>query len=454
MITRPRIAPPLVLAFIVAVLSAAPASAASVKVRLDMKDCDGDVTAPVDETTWNADAVASVAGGIQAICAAVFGDADAAAPGSVTFAIVSGPGRFTDATGAQDFGTTTTVAPGATYNQVYLSSTASGTTIVRASADLLKTDGTKTWTAGAARTVVVPAPSGSSSSALRAVTATVRDLLGNGVPGVTVTFGSSGVGTMSSAPQQVTGSDGQATVVVERSAGETGTQTVTATISQAQTDCERAAGDPEGASAGICSAAINVVWTASRTELSLAAEPKIGVIGTTFALLGTLSAGQDEIGGRTVVVQRQTGGGFAFVGEGVTDELGRFVVHHNPSANTVYRAVFSGDDMLLSAVSLLTGVGVRPGVILNATPQQTRAGGVVAFTGRVIPAHPGRPIYLQQYSPTSGWRTITSMRLSSSSTYAFRVVKRSAGYLLFRTAIASDADHVWNISINRRVDWT
>jgi hypothetical protein len=434
-------------------LPAVPAAAAPA-VRLDMQDCNGDTSAPIDESTWNSSAVTSIAGGVHQVCAALFGDGDVPAPGSVTFSITSGPGSFTDAGGSTSLGNSVTVSPGDTYNVAYIKSTGTGTTTVQVSSGALSASGTKAWAAGAGRTVILGTPSGSSASAARVITATVRDAFANGVPGVSVTFGSSGVGRISSATTVVTDAGGQATATLRRFPGETGTQTVTATISPATTDCERPAADPAGAPAGVCIATASVQWTASASQLTLAADPIFGVWGTEFRIAGVLSAGSDPIPARNVSIFRRLGGGsFQFYRQATTDELGRFLIIDKPSANSQYFAIFGSEEDVSAAQSPIAGIGVRVGVIFNASRSSTPANSVVTFTGRVLPVHPGRSVYLQQFSPSSGWRTIASTRLTSQSTYTFHVVKRTSGFLLFRAAVASDADHAWNVSINRRIDW-
>ncbi|HEX9695531.1 MAG TPA: hypothetical protein VGB64_04365 [Actinomycetota bacterium] len=429
------------------------------RLRLDMSGCDGDAAAPIDEATWSSSAVAIEVAGVRAVCAARFDAADGSAPGPVAFTIIGGPGVFTDATGAQDLGTAVAVQVAGEINQTFLRSTVAGTTTVRASFASTVADGTAAWSAGAARTIALAGPVNPASGSASVVTATVLDRFANPAPGVGIAFSAGGAGGFSGGVESVTattGPAGTATAGVQTAAGEIGTQTIAASLSPHETDCGRVAGDPTGASAGICRADVALNWIEAAPTLSLLVSPEIGVWGTQFAISGTLAAGGSGIPGKSVLISaRPVGTGpdaWQPVAVPVTDELGLFIATAAPSLHTEYKAVFAGDASFTPAVSGSDRADVRVGLHLNASSPSLRSGQTVVFTGRILPEHPGHPVYLQQLTP-GGWRTIATTRGSGTSWYRFRVVKRSPGGLLFRTVTPSDFHHAWNASVNRRVDW-
>lgn len=428
------------------------------RVRMDMEGCDGDLVAPINEATWTAAATSTAVGPAAAVqlCVARFNVSDGLTPGPVTLSIVGGPGRFTDVSGLADYGTVVTIDITGGYNSVYLGSTQTGTTTVTAGAAGAFVSGTKPWTASEARSITMSVPESAPSGTTRNASATVRDRFGNGVPGVVVVFTETGAGRFfpdgGANYQSVTDGTGVATAPVATNAGETGVQTVIATISPFSTDCDLAAGDPPGAAAGWCTAQDAIVWGVTAAVLSLDATPDFGVWGTSFRITGTLIAAGIPVGGRTVTLTRRTTGVFSAFRSVRTDSFGRFTIFDKASQNTIYRARFAGDAAYLAAPEAQTAVGVRPGVILNTSAERVARGSVIALSGAVQPAHPGTVVRLQQLT-AAGWRSVAAIRLDANSAFVFRVVRGSSASLLYRVVFPSDAHHAWNISMNRRVAW-
>jgi len=154
----------------------------------------------------------------------------------VVFGVSSG---FIGASGA------TATSAGATYNTTtnasgqaiaYVGSTKSGSQTITAlagtSSNITATD-TATYVAGAPFAVVATGPSGAVKSGVPGtVTALVEDQFQNPVADQTVTFTSTGVGTLSS-PSAVTGANGTATVQVSVPTSTTTSSTGTVTVSDA-----------------------------------------------------------------------------------------------------------------------------------------------------------------------------------------------------------------------------
>ena len=130
---------------------------------------------------------------------------------------------------------------------------------------------TKTWT-GDGRTIdCEPEAAENETGDGHVITCTVRDVGGQPVQGERVTFSSSGVGTVN--PKTgVTDANGQ--VSTTATSNQPGQQTVTGTITDDlegnepshADECDSAAGDPSGSSAGVCADSVTVTWTEPETE--------------------------------------------------------------------------------------------------------------------------------------------------------------------------------------------
>jgi Bacterial Ig-like domain (group 1)/RTX calcium-binding nonapeptide repeat (4 copies) len=156
----------------------------------------------------------------------------------------------------------------------------------------------KTWGALGPRNIDArPENATNAPGTTHRVTAVVTDREGDPVPGVTVTFTESGVGTFvggGSTATATTDDGGRATAELTTQTSETGTQTITATLptSGGVDECERAAGDPSGAPAGNCSDQVTKTWAVCP---GFEGDARNQVVGT---------SGDDELvgtGGRDVI---------------------------------------------------------------------------------------------------------------------------------------------------------
>lgn len=431
----------------------------AVSVRLDMDGCNGDTTAPIDQTTWDAAAPPTVVGTVRTVCAARFDSGDGLAAGPVSFAITGGPGVFTDAAGVADFGTTRTAQASGGLNVVRIKSFVAGTTSVRVSLGSTAVTGGAEWRPDVARIIEIAGPPSPASGTTRTVTATVLDRFGNRVPGVQVVFSRGGVGRFAAGTETVattTATNGTAAAGVTTDPGQVGAQTVSAALDAGATDCERAAADPPGSPAGVCRADAAFTWIEAAPELTMAVTPAIGVWGTHFTVGGSLTAGGGGIQGRNILIRSRPVGSGAGAWQPVaiaaTDEDGRYAWTDVPSRHTEYWAVFLGDDSYAGVDGGRARADVRAALHFNQSHRTLRRGSAVVFTGRLLPKHANQPVDLQQLTG-AGWRTIARTRTGSTGWYSFRVIKQSAGGLVFRTITPSDFDHAWNAGVNRRVDW-
>ena len=229
------------------------------QVRLDMEP-DADPCADFDQN-----ALANPPRTVHEICALAQSLAGGGTPTQITFTITSGPGFFTNTAGTADFGATRTAeADNTGENHVFLRSNTAGTTTVQACITGTQTcvTGTKPWQVAApteARNIDLTPPTATNeTNTLHTVTATVIDVNGNPVPGVTISWTISGVGGFVNR-DATTDANGTANATI--TSGTEGTSTVTATISTAGTQCTQPVGTPAGATtAGNCADTATKTW--------------------------------------------------------------------------------------------------------------------------------------------------------------------------------------------------
>jgi hypothetical protein len=95
-------------------------------------------------------------------------------------------------------------------------------------------------------------------------------------------------------------------------------------------------------------------------------------------------------------------------------------------------------------------VQVRPTISATLSPASIRLGGTTAFSGYVAPAHAGQTVYLQQYG-SKVWKSIASVKLSTSGKYAFGIKPAVRGQIAYRVYFPGDADHAPAYSLNKVV---
>jgi Ca2+-binding RTX toxin-like protein len=238
-------------------------------VEVDMQGCNGNLADLTDTTGGNAwnDTATNPVGTSHEVCASAMTVGGETLYGHTVTFTTAGPGMFVDADG-NDLGPTVDVeiAPDG-YAHVTLYSEASGDQVVTATIDGQTDTGTKTWTALDARNIdLEPETATNPPGTLHLVTATVTDIFGNGVPGVTVTFTETGAGVFrngSSTVTAVTDASGVATAETTTLATETGVQTITASMdpAPASNDCELLVDVPNpGDAAGNCSDEVTKTW--------------------------------------------------------------------------------------------------------------------------------------------------------------------------------------------------
>lgn len=177
------------------------------------------------------------------------------------------PIRFT-VTGANPSATTIVTGANGQATFAYTGS-AIGTDSISAYADLDSDDekdasepsatATRTWSGPIARFISCTESLNAETGTTVMSTCTVTSAAGSVVPGVTVTFSSTGVGSIVGATSVDTDQQGRASA--SATSQDEGQQQLSGSISSATTDCERSLNDPAGAAAGTCTDTTAIAWS-------------------------------------------------------------------------------------------------------------------------------------------------------------------------------------------------
>jgi hypothetical protein len=116
-----------------------------------------------------------------------------------------------------------------------------------------------------------------------------------------------------------------------------------------------------------------------------------------------------------------------------------------PSANTIFEWRFAGWPGLGASWSGRSTLQVRARVGLKVSDATPRRGQPTVFTVAVAPSHPGRNVELQRLTG-SGWRTVRTAALWSTSARTFTITPTQTGTTTWRARFGGDSDHAANVS--------
>jgi hypothetical protein len=120
-----------------------------------------------------------------------------------------------------------------------------------------------------------------------------------------------------------------------------------------------------------------------------------------------------------VTVQRLSGASWVSVGRAGTTATGAWALAVKPTVNTVYRASYAGVvGTLLGNNSASALVRVSNKVAIKLNKNNVALGTTVVFSGAVAPNKRTQLVYLQALVGGK-WKNIKSVRLTSTSLYAF-----------------------------------
>lgn len=203
--------------------------------------------------------------------------------------------------------------------------------------------------------------------------------------------------------------------------------------------------------------ASRVTLQGDESAVTASVAPTIGVWGTAFTVSGRLTQGGFGLPGETVTIEQRPFGasGWSLAATTTTGSDGEYAANAGkPSKHTQYRARFAGGATVLGSLSAPVTAQVRVGAIMNVADSTLFAGQTASFLGRVLPAHPGKKVLLQQLT-NSGWVTIQTVTLDGASNFRASARLATRGFRLYRAAYPTqDSDHAWNLSRNIGVTWS
>ena len=176
--------------------------------------------------------------------------------------------------------------------------------------------------------------------------------------------------------------------------------------------------------------------------------------GASRKLSGVLKFNGSILAGRTVTLFAQRYGTTTWTpaASATTTSTGTYAFTVKPSYNTRYRVGFVGAGTIGGAYSPLAVVYVRPAVSMAASRTSLYYGGYVTFSTTVRPGHPGYAVLLQRWNGTS-WVTVTSRKLSSTSTASAVIKPPARGTNQYRWVLSAHTDHGsgWSTTASIRV---
>ncbi len=149
-----------------------------------------------------------------------------------------------------------------------------------------------------------------------------------------------------------------------------------------------------------------------------------------------------------VYVRPKNSSKFTLLAAMQTSGLGTFSLTHKPLVSSVYMLTFPGNADLMGTRTPDLTVQVRPTISATLSPASIRLGGTTAFSGYVAPAHAGQTVQLQQYG-NKVWKSIASVKLSTSGKYAFGIKPAVRGQIAYRVYFPGDADHAPAYTVNK-----
>ena len=131
-----------------------------------------------------------------------------------------------------------------------------------------------------------------------------------------------------------------------------------------------------------------------------------------------------------------------------TSSTGAVSYAYKPTVSSVFMMTFPGNADLMGTRTVDVTVQVAPTISATLAPTAIKLGGVTKFSGYVAPAHSGQSVYLQQYG-NKVWKSIASVKLSSSGAYAFGIKPAIRGQIAYRVWFPADADHAQAFTANK-----
>jgi hypothetical protein len=311
------------------------------------------------------------------------------------------------------------------------------TATVRGQSPVTSDDARKTWrtvTTGERNIVISPKSATTTVGTFRTFSAKVTNVNGEPVQGATVRFDETGAGAFRNGNSQTfvdTNINGIATVDVTAGPNETGTETITATLTN-QTECVKLAGNPAGSTAGNCTdTATNNFTAAGSPSPSTSPGSARPVLSTSTpdiqpniqGIYTATGASPNSVLELRCYTRPST---TYFTARSTTVNATGSPVEFRilPGANTRCYARPAGNDALAS-----NSVVINVHTTLSLSTVRTGVRTYI-FQGRNLPRRAGQLITL--YRITSSGQEIRTSNLTTDSSGIYRVTRKFTGTGTFR----------------------
>ncbi|HZG95222.1 MAG TPA: peptidoglycan-binding protein [Mycobacteriales bacterium] len=195
---------------------------------------------------------------------------------------------------------------------------------------------------------------------------------------------------------------------------------------------------------------IRTPWLAPTTLSMTRSKLSVGY-GSSLTLTGTLRATNVSgtvyrKSGERVELRRRYFGttAWATIGARTTDSNGNVSFTFKPTRGAHYGLVHLRTLHFGASASPRSPVSVAVAMSATVTSTFVGTGAPIAATGRVLPAHSGRRIYLQRKTST-GWSNVASSTLGTTGTYSISYAPPSSGGHYLRVYFPSDVDHTGGV---------
>lgn len=150
-----------------------------------------------------------------------------------------------------------------------------------------------------------------------------------------------------------------------------------------------------------------------------------------------------SVAGESVSLQRRFVGTTTWTthASATTSSTGRVSFSTAPSRHTEYRLRHSATTGYGASTSSVVKVSVRPVLTFSASQTKALLGRTTTIKGKISPSYSGQTISLQRLQ-SGTWRTLASMKPSTTGTYSFPVKPTSTGSWTYRVHVPATTRHL------------
>jgi hypothetical protein len=191
--------------------------------------------------------------------------------------------------------------------------------------------------------------------------------------------------------------------------------------------------------------------------LALTSAPSVVTAGGTGTVKGTLTttSGARPVAGTRVWLQTRTPGTSTWKDtvSGLTTSTGTVALALKPVRTLEVQLRTGAVDGHAAATSGRRTVGCRAVVTATFSATTITKGSSSRLSGKVTPSYAGHQVFLQRRT-SSGWTTVTSRTLSSTSGYTFTIKPTTRGTFTYRVRLPKDTRFWQSLSRERSLKVT